>query len=73
MHFFAADTLTGANYQSVRTTAQVSVAVINGLLNFWLIPNYGWHGAIWATVASEFLLTVFLWGAIYRYSQTSVD
>ncbi len=72
MHFFAADTLTGANYQSVRTTAQVSVAIINGLLNFWLIPNYGWHGAIWATVASEFLLTLFLWGAIYRYSKISV-
>ena len=72
MHFFAADTLTGANYQSVRTTAQVSVAIINGLLNFWLIPIYGWHGAIWATVTSEFLLTVFLWGAIYKYSKISV-
>ncbi|MCC0175954.1 oligosaccharide flippase family protein [Waterburya agarophytonicola K14] len=71
MHFFAADTLTGANYQSVRTTAQVIVAIFNGLLNFWLIPLYGWHGAIWATIASEFLLMVFLWGAIYKYHNQS--
>lgn len=71
MHFFAADTLTGANYQSVRSTAQVIVATINGLLNFWLIPIYSWYGAIWATIISEFLLTVFLWGAIYKYSRQS--
>jgi O-antigen/teichoic acid export membrane protein len=71
MHFFAADTLTGANYQSVRTTAQVLVAIVNGLLNFWLIPLYGWHGAIWATIASEFLLMICLWGAIYQYSRQS--
>ena len=60
MHLFAADTLTGA------------VAMINGLLNFWLIPRYSWYGAIWATIASEFLLMVFLWGAVYRYSRKSV-
>ncbi|MDJ0595458.1 MAG: oligosaccharide flippase family protein [Pleurocapsa sp. MO_226.B13] len=72
LHFFAADTLTGANYQSVRTTAQVLVAVVNGILNFWLIPIYSWHGAIWATIISEFLLTVFLWVAIYKYSKQSV-
>ena len=71
MHFFAADTLTGANYQNVRTIAQVSVAIINGILNFFLIPAYGWHGAIWATIASEFLLMVFLWSAIYKYSKQS--
>ncbi len=73
MHFFAADTLTGANYQSSRTTAQVLVAIINGLLNFWLIPQYGWLGAIWATIASEFFLMVFLWGFIYRYSKQSAS
>ncbi len=73
MHFFAADTLTGANYQSSRTTAQVLVAIINGLLNFWLIPQYGWLGAIWATIASEFLLMVFLWGFVYRYSKQSAS
>lgn len=71
MHFLAADTLTGANYQSARTVTQVLVAIINGLLNLWLIPLYSWHGAIWATIASEFLLMVFLWGAVFKYSRQS--
>ncbi|MGL5943103.1 MAG: oligosaccharide flippase family protein [Waterburya sp.] len=71
IHFFAADALTGANYQSTRSTAQVLVAVFNGLLNFWLIPKYSFYGAIWATIASEFLLMVFLWVSIYRYSKQS--
>ena len=68
IHFFAADTLTGANYQGTRSIAQVLVAIFNGLLNFLLIPIYGWYGAIWATIASEFLLMVILGGAIYKYS-----
>ncbi len=72
MHLFAADTLTGANFQSARSTSQVIVAIINGLLNLWLIPLYSWHGAIWATITSEFLLMVFLWGAVYHYSKKSV-
>ncbi|WP_158441901.1 oligosaccharide flippase family protein [Pleurocapsa sp. PCC 7319] len=71
MHGFAADTLTGANYQSVRSVTQVLVAIINGLLNFLLIPTFAWHGAIWATITSEFLLMVFLWGAVYKYSKQS--
>ena len=73
MHFFAADTLTGANYQSSRTTAQVLVAIFNGVLNFWLIPQYGWYGAIWATIASEFMLMVLLWAFVYRYSRQSAN
>ncbi|MEL6441213.1 MAG: oligosaccharide flippase family protein [Cyanobacteria bacterium J06621_8] len=71
MHQFAADTLTGADLQSVRSGTQVIVAIINALLNFWLIPLYGWYGAIWATIASEFILMVLLWGAVYRYSRKS--
>ena len=69
MHLFAADTLTGADLQSVRSGSQVLVAIMNALLNLWLIPLYSWHGAIWATIASEFMLMAFLWGAVYRYSR----
>lgn len=72
MHFFGADTLTGANYQSARSICQVLVAIINGLLNLWLIPLYSWYGAIWATIASECLLMIFLWGYIFKYSRQSV-
>ncbi|MGB5636576.1 MAG: oligosaccharide flippase family protein [Waterburya sp.] len=71
MHIFAADTLTGANFQSARSTCQVLIAIINGLLNLWLIPLYSWRGAIGATIISEFLLMAFLWGAVYRYSRKS--
>ena len=69
MHIFAANTLTGANLQSVRSSAQVAVAIFNAVLNFWLIPLYSWHGAIWATIASEFLLMIILWSAVYFYSK----
>ena len=71
MHFFGADTLTGANYQSARSTSQVVVAIANGLLNLWLIPLYGWHGAIWATIASECLLMILLWSCVFKYSRQS--
>jgi O-antigen/teichoic acid export membrane protein len=71
MHSFAADTLTGANFQHTRSTFQVVVAIINGLLNFWLIPLYQWRGAIWATLISEFLLMVFLWLSVYIYAKKS--
>ena len=73
MHFFGADTLTGANYQSARSTCQVLVAIINGLLNLWLIPLYSWYGAIWATIASECLLMIFLWGYIFKYSKSVLN
>ena len=69
MHIFAADTLTGADLQSVRSSSQVIVAIANGGLNFWLIPLYSWRGAIVATMISEFLLMTLLWGAVYAYSR----
>lgn len=47
------DALTGANYQSYRTSIQVFAAGLNVMLNIWLIPLYSWYGAAWATMASE--------------------
>jgi O-antigen/teichoic acid export membrane protein len=71
MHIFAADTLTGADLQKVRSGSQVLVAIVNGLLNYWLIPLYSWRGAIWATLISECLLMIVLWLAVYIYSRKS--
>lgn len=71
MHIFAADTLTGADLQKVRSGSQVLVAIINALLNFLLIPQYSWRGSIWATLISECLLMVVLWSAVYFYSRKS--
>jgi O-antigen/teichoic acid export membrane protein len=70
-HLFAADILSGADYQRVRSSVQVLVACLNGILNLWLIPLYQWYGAVWATIASDFLLMVLLWGGVLIYLKRS--
>lgn len=61
MHYFAADTLTGAGFQGLRSVVQVIIAVFNVLVNLWLIPLYSWKGAAWSSLASDGLLMVSLW------------
>jgi len=61
MHYFAADTLTGAGFQGVRSLVQVIVAVFNFLVNLWLIPLYSWKGAAWSSLASDTFLMLSLW------------
>ena len=67
-HYFAADSLTGAGYQGVRTAVQVGIAVFNVLVNLWIIPAYGWRGAAWSSLASDGLLAVILWMIALRLS-----
>jgi O-antigen/teichoic acid export membrane protein len=64
LHYFAADTLTGAGLQGVRSGMQIGIAVFNILLNMWLIPQYSWQGAAWASLASDGLLVVSLWAIV---------
>lgn len=64
MHYFAADSLTGAGFQSLRSAMQVTVAVLNVSLNLWLIPAYSWQGAAIASLASDGLLVVGLWSIV---------
>lgn len=59
--YFAADALTGAGFQGARTVVQVAVAVMNILLNLWLIPRYSWQGAAWSSVACDACLALALW------------
>lgn len=61
LHYFAADALTGAGHQALRTLVQVIVAGFNVLVNLWLIPAYSWRGAAWSSLASDGLLAVALW------------
>ncbi|WP_019503542.1 oligosaccharide flippase family protein [Pleurocapsa sp. PCC 7319] len=61
MHYFGADTLTGAGFQKVRSLIQVLIAMFNVVANFWLIPIFSWKGAIWATLAADTLLMCNLW------------
>jgi O-antigen/teichoic acid export membrane protein len=60
LHFFTADALTGAGRQGTRSLIQVGVAAFNVLVNFWLIPAYGWRGAAWSSIASDGLLALSL-------------
>jgi O-antigen/teichoic acid export membrane protein len=77
MHYFAADSLTGAGFQGVRSVMQMLIAIFNVLINFWLIPRYSYQGAAWASLASDGLLMVGLWiivAFIYKkQSHVSID
>jgi len=57
-HYFFSAALTGAGYQDIRTGIQAAVAIFNVLINFWLIPQYSWRGAAWASLASDGLLAI---------------
>jgi O-antigen/teichoic acid export membrane protein len=61
LHLGAGDTLTGAGYQRYRTAAQLCAAALNFSLNLWLIPAYSWHGAAWASLATDGSLAAGNW------------
>ena len=63
--FLAADTLTGSGHQKSRSIVQVGSAVLNILLNIWLIPIYSWQGAAWATLISDSLRLICLWAIVF--------
>lgn len=70
LHYFAADTLTGAGFQGVRSGVQIMIAVFNVLINLWLIPLYSWKGAALSSLASDGLLMLTLWGIVaFLYQQ----
>ena len=60
-HAFLADALAGANMQGRRTVIQIGVAVVNVLLNLWILPRWSWRGAAWTSIASDALLAISLW------------
>jgi len=66
IHYFGADALTGAGHQGIRTVVQVSTAMINVLLNVWLIPLYSWRGAAVATLVSDGLMGVAIWSIVWH-------
>lgn len=58
IHYFLANSLSGAGHQGIRTIVQLSIVVFNVLLNLWLIPLYSWRGAAWASLASDAMLVI---------------
>jgi O-antigen/teichoic acid export membrane protein len=61
VHSFLTDTLTGANYQWQRSSAQFAVAGFNVIINFWLIRAFAWRGAAWSSLLTHSLLVVLLY------------
>lgn len=72
MHYLAADTLTGAGYQGLRSIVQISVAILNVGLNFALIPSFGYWGAVYASLLSDGLLALLLWIVVWHRRRTGV-
>jgi O-antigen/teichoic acid export membrane protein len=64
VHFFLADSLTGAGYQGIRTAMQILIAALNIGLNLRLIPVYSWRGAAWASLASDGALVVAMYATV---------
>lgn len=69
IQYLAADTLTGAGFQGVRSAVQLIIAAFNILANLWLIPLYSWKGAVWSSLASDGLLVLMLWSLAFIIAQ----
>jgi O-antigen/teichoic acid export membrane protein len=65
IHIIAGDALSSAGYQNYRLGAQAGIAVMNFVMNIYLIPRYSWHGAAWASLASDGLLAILMWGTVF--------
>ena len=70
--YLAADTLTGSGKQKARSIVQVSAAIINVLLNIWLIPLFSWKGAAYATLISDSLRLLSLWVIVFLIYQREI-
>lgn len=66
IHQLTGCAITGLGFQRYRTTVQCFAATLNFGLNLWLIPQYGWHGAAWASLATDGLLGIASW-SLLRY------
>jgi O-antigen/teichoic acid export membrane protein len=64
IHTAFGDTLASAGHQRTRMLLQVLVAALNILINLWIIPLYSWRGAVWSSLASDFLLLVCIFSAV---------
>lgn len=58
IHQLTGSAITGLGFQRYRTAGQFSAAILNLGLNLWLIPQYGWLGAAWASLATDGSLSI---------------
>jgi O-antigen/teichoic acid export membrane protein len=67
-HLSAGDAIAGAGHQKFRLVSQAIAAGGNLLLNLYLVPRYSWHGAAWASLATDGVLGVMNWIALFYLS-----
>jgi O-antigen/teichoic acid export membrane protein len=64
VHQLAGSALAGSGFQRYRTLAQVLAGGFNFGVNLWLIPQYGWRGAAWSSLATDGGLAAFNLGVL---------
>lgn len=69
IHQLTGSALTSMGFQRFRTATQLSAAALNLMLNLWLIPQHGWLGAAWASLATDGSLGVANWLMLQRLSK----
>ena len=67
--YFGGDALSGAGLQRLRMMVLIAFTVVNVCLNFILIPQYSWKGAIVATLICDSLIAICIWGILIHYVQ----
>jgi len=58
LHQISGSAITGSGLQRYRTISQMLAVGLNVGLNVWLIPQYGWLGAAWSSLATDGMLAV---------------
>ena len=71
-HLSAGDAIAGAGHQKFRLVSQSIAAIGNLLLNLYLVPRYSWHGAAWASLATDGALGAMNWVALTYLSRRPV-
>ncbi|MBX9694998.1 MAG: oligosaccharide flippase family protein [Cyanobacteria bacterium] len=58
-YFFLADALSAAGFQFIRNGLQILVAIQSTILNFFLIEEWGWRGAVATCLIADVSLTIY--------------
>jgi O-antigen/teichoic acid export membrane protein len=72
VHYLFGDALMGSGRQQTRSMLQLLTVALNGGLNLFLIPAFGWRGAAVATLTAEAVLAVTIVIALRFHSAQQV-
>jgi O-antigen/teichoic acid export membrane protein len=61
---FVATAMTAAGHQRIRVLSTLVSTGLNVVLNFVLIPDHGWRGAVVASLACSALNATILWSTL---------